>query len=424
MLSLMNLKNIKFIESLETELKDNKVKFRFIDTRWKSRGDVDIIVAKDSIKQFEKNIKTKGFKRKGAWPPQSRTYKAFLNNELISIGAHIGGYIGGFGGGLGRLGKILEPKDSSETYLKPSQQMFIILYKYATRKEKQKYELYYEELQKQNIEQNELRDLCKKAFKNPNEITKAVTQKQPITQILISLTTSQKLAVSIRGKPNRIARRLYRIFKPAPFVAIVGCNGTGKSTTVQKVAEKLETENLDVARYYSGRMKFQILPINFFLRFFKPDKIEGKENDKTKTTEVKQEKYAREVRIFHSPILNAIAPFVYYVEYMLRYIFKIYPKRVFNDVVLTDRSFIDVFSSPNMNKKICRVLFKCMPKPYHILLWNDPETLVQRRPEFLIEHIKQQCAAYDQFDRIYILKLKTDNFNIIDKIAEKIASLV
>src|SRR3989344_3234027 len=146
----MNPQNVKLIQKLMEEA-SKTIPIRFVDNRWKKSGDIDIIVAKSSIKQFESILKTYEFKRKGKWPPQSRTYKAFHNNELISIGAHVGGYIGGFGGGLGRLGKILEPKNTHEQYLTPAEQMFIILYKYATRKEKQKYEEYYNELLSQNI---------------------------------------------------------------------------------------------------------------------------------------------------------------------------------------------------------------------------------------------------------------------------------
>ncbi|HLD34200.1 MAG TPA: hypothetical protein VJB66_05710 [Candidatus Nanoarchaeia archaeon] len=415
----MNSKNIQLIQKIAKEASQT-IPIRFIDNRWKKHGDIDIIVAKGSIKQFENILRHHNFKRKGMFPPQSRTYKAFHNNELISIGAHVGGYIGGFGGGLGRLGKILEPKDTSTTYLTAAEQMFIILYKYATRKEKQKYEAYYNELLKEQIDEHELEKLCIKAFSNPTQITKQVASKEKLSTMKMQLKPSQKFRLFFRGKPNKIARRLYRIFKPAPFVAIVGCNGTGKSTTVKKVAEKLESENLDVARYYSGRMKFQMLPINVFLRFFKPDKIEGKESKDQKV------KYEREVRIFHSKTLNFIAPFVYYVEYTLRYIFKIYPKQIFNDIVLTDRSFIDVFASPNMNKKVCKFLFKLMPQPYHILLWNEPEVIAARRPEFLLEHIKQQCESYDQFDKnnFYIIKIKTDKFEVTDEIAARIAKLV
>ncbi len=48
----MNKKNIKFVEGLALQFSNAKIKYRFIDARWKKRGDVDLIVAKDSIKKF------------------------------------------------------------------------------------------------------------------------------------------------------------------------------------------------------------------------------------------------------------------------------------------------------------------------------------------------------------------------------------
>ena len=125
-----------------------------------------------------------------------------------------------------------------------------------------------------------------------------------------------------------------------------------------------------------------------------------------------------------SPFLNFVAPFVFYVEYLLRYLIKVRPKRIFNDVVLTDRSYLDLFSSPNMNKKVCRVLFKLMPQPKHILLWNDPEVLAQRRPEFRVEDLRKQLVDFNQFSDLYLMKVKTDHFGIVDDIAKKVAKLI
>jgi len=222
-----------------------------------------------------------------------------------------------------------------------------------------------------------------------------------------------------RGKPNKILKRIYKIIFPSPYIAFVGCNGTGKSTTIKNLTEKLKKENLKVAAIYSGRMKFQFLPINKLLNLFKPDKITGK-----KIKKGKKEEYAREVRIFRSPFLNFTAPFVYYTEYLFRYFFKIRPKRIFNDIVITDRGFIDLFSSPNMNKKVCKILFKLMPQPKYILLWNDPKTIVKRRPEFLLEQINQQLNAYNKFSSIYLMKIKTDRINIVDDIAKRIEKMI
>ncbi|HLC75396.1 MAG TPA: hypothetical protein VJH88_06115, partial [Candidatus Nanoarchaeia archaeon] len=239
--------------------------------------------------------------------------------------------------------------------------------------------------------------------------------KKPLPQITLRFTLFQTIALSFRGKPNKIARRAYRVFWPGPVIAIVGCNGTGKSTMVKLLKEKLEAENLDVLTVYSGRIYFQMLPINWLLRFFTPDTIESKKSTDGQTN-------VREVRIFHSPILNVIAPFAYYLEYFLRMV-KIYPKRVFHDVVLMDRSFIDVFSSPNLNKKVCIVLFHLMPQPKHVLLVNDAAVIAQRRPEFMMKHIQQQLDAYDALP-YYVLRVKTDSFEAVNAVAKKVAEWV
>src|SRR3989344_4414146 len=414
----MNAKNIEKIQSIASACSRAAVKYRFIDMRWKQRGDVDIIVAHDSIQRFEQILDMHGFTRKGLWPPQSRTYKAFLNDELLSIGAHVGGYCGGFGGGLGRLGKLFEPRTvmpAEKACLPLEEQLFVLLYKYASRAEPQKYEAAYHELVCKPVARDVLVRLCRLAFRNPAGIAADVIAKKPLPQITLRFTLFQTIALSFRGKPNKIARRAYRVFWPGPVIAIVGCNGTGKSTMVKLLKEKLEAENLDVLTVYSGRIYFQMLPINWLLRFFTPDTIESKKSTDGQTN-------VREVRIFHSPILNVIAPFAYYLEYFLRMV-KIYPKRVFHDVVLMDRSFIDVFSSPNLNKKVCIVLFHLMPQPKHVLLVNDAAVIAQRRPEFMMKHIQQQLDAYDALP-YYVLRVKTDSFEAVNAVAKKVAEWV
>ncbi|MEK6809722.1 MAG: hypothetical protein AABY40_03540, partial [Nanoarchaeota archaeon] len=82
----MEPKNIAFVNGLAEQLSQHNIAYRFIDSRWKKRGDIDIIVAKKDIRGFESILQRNGFRRKGRWPPQSRSYKAFHNEEIISLG--------------------------------------------------------------------------------------------------------------------------------------------------------------------------------------------------------------------------------------------------------------------------------------------------------------------------------------------------
>lgn len=422
----MKQKNIKFIEELAVQLSSQNLAYRFIDSRWIKRGDIDIIVATKDITKFEKILKENSFRRKGRWPPQSRSYKGFHNEEIISIGAHVGGYIGGFGGGLGRKGKKLNPTVSlpaEKSILSTEEKLFILLYKYGSRKQKQKYEEEYNQLRNEKIDSQKLASLCSLTFKNGEDIAKNVEEKKFLSEILLQFNTSQKIALAFRGKPNKILKRLYKVIKPSPYIAVVGCNGSGKSTTVKNVVAKLQQENIETAHIYSGRIQFHMLPINFFLKLLKPDKIEGKKVEQ-KNQQGAKEQFAREVRIFNSPLLNNIAPAAYYLEYLLRYLIEVHSKRIFNDLVITDRGYIDLFVSPNMNKKVCHFFFKILPKPKHILLWNDLDVLTERRPEFRHEDLEKQLAGYDRFSALYLMKIKTDNLNIVDTIAQKIEKMV
>ena len=61
----MKQKNITFVKGLAEQLSKNNLAYRFIDTRWKKRGDIDIIVSKKDISGFERILKNHGFRRKG-----------------------------------------------------------------------------------------------------------------------------------------------------------------------------------------------------------------------------------------------------------------------------------------------------------------------------------------------------------------------
>ncbi len=204
------------------------------------------------------------------------------------------------------------------------------------------------------------------------------------------------------------------------YIAIVGPNGSGKSTTIKQLEKILKAKKIKVKTYYEGRYNLQFLPINFLKRFFKPSKIErGKNHNKGTKRE-----HMREVRIYDSKLIRATLPFIYYIEFLLRYLFKIIPARLKYDIILTERSFIDLFTSPNTNKTICKALFTILPKPKHILLWNEPETLIKRRPEFQLRHVKEQLDIYNQFSSIYLTKVKTDKKEIVKNIEKEISVLI
>lgn len=417
--------NQAFVRSILRDLSDKNVKYLIVDERWKEGGDVDLIVSRDTLAVLEDVLRVKGFVRKGFWPPWARAYYLYRNDEALWIGVHVGGYIGGFGGGLGQVGKVFSPTDvvpAHNSTISKEAQIFILIYKFHTRKKNQKYVRHYDKLIKGNVGYAELRRYFSLVFTNPAEIAKRVRNKTPLEKLNPKFKLSKRFSLIFSGKFNRALRVAYKIIKPAPYIAFVGCNGTGKSTTTKRVRDMLEGQKLQVGTLYSGRFRTgsQILPINFFARFLKPSRIErGKNHHKGE-----KRKNMREVRIFDSKILRITGPIVYYVDYLLRYIFKVYPLRVKSDIVITDRSFIDIFNSPNLSPTVSRVLFKLMPNPRYILLYNDPEVLNKRRPEFQLKHIRKQLEIYSQFDDLYIMKVKTEKPEVINDIVEGLHKVI
>lgn len=424
----MNRKNVLFVEKIFQELSNSGVKYVIIDERWKKRGDIDIIVAKDSIKTFERVFVSHGFSQKAKkWPPLIRMYRGFFNNEIIFIGAHIGGYYGGFGGGIGTLGQMFSPQrvPKNDLYLSREAQAFILLYKRAARAEIHKYEDYFNSLiknKKGRFDYRKFRAFCELAFSNADEIVRSLKRGVSFADVRVRFKTNLAFFQKLKAIQSGALRFLYKIFFPSPYIAFVGANGVGKSTVSSRLGAKLEKEKLKVACIYGGRFRLQVLaPLNSLLDNLRPDVIErGKNHDKgTKRV------HMREVRIYHSRIIRIISPVVFFIDYALRYWLYIYPKRVAHDVVLVDRSFIDIFTSPNMNNSLCKLFFKLLiPKPKHILLYNDVDILLKRRPEFQRKHLEQQLRTYAMFGDLYLLKLKTDNYRIVDEAAREIEKLL
>lgn len=413
----MKRKNISLINKLCNIFVDNNISFFVIDARWKKRGDVDIIVARKDAYLFEKILYSNGFIRKGFWPPHSRSYSAYLNGEHLSVGAHIGGYKGAFGGGLGSIGKLFDPKKTpphDDFYLPLEAQLFILLYKINSRKDPKKYVTYLLQISKRNLNWRLVASYVALTFTNTSEIISEIKKNRIPATLMFNLRT--RLRLLFAGKVNKLLRLVYKLFFPAPYIAFVGCNGAGKSTITNVLINKLKKEKLNPIIIYSGRFRFKMLPINSFLRFFKPSRVERGKNHHLGT----KRKNMREVRVYDSKLIRMVVPLVYYIEYFLRYIFIVHPKRMKYDIVLTDRSFLDIFNTPNTNKTLAKILFHLLPQPKHILLYNDAKTLHKRRPEFQLKHIKEQLRIYDSFKELYVLRVKTNSLEVVSEIAQKI----
>ncbi len=413
----MKSKNINFVQNIAKELCKKSIIFGIIDERWKTKGDIDLIVARKDFGKLKKILKEKGFCKQGLSSPWTRTFKKRQNDEIIDFGIHISGYNNSLGLRAKEVSKLFEPKKAPEKekyHLSTEKQILIILYKvsYNTDNKSSKYEEYYQKLLNKKIDWEKLSNLASKLFLNPEKIISKVKTKEKLNKIQFKIIKKYKRRENLLKIFYRTIRILYKIILPSPYLAIIGTDGSGKTTTTDGLAEKLRENKLKVITIYGGRIKGQILPIKKVGGMVRKDykRFDGGRPEK------------KEMIIYNSRIIRFFTPILYYFDYILRYLLRIFPARLKYDYVLTDRSFIDIFASPNTNKNVCKLLINLMPSPKHILIWIEPEIAEKRRPDHPAEDIDRQLKEYRKLKKKYILILKTDRNKeeIINKIFNKI----
>jgi len=222
-----------------------------------------------------------------------------------------------------------------------------------------------------------------------------------------------------KGVSAKFGKMLKSVVHPGPYVNIIGTDGSGKTTALESLKDKLAYARVPSVSSYEGRHAFKILPINFIF-----DRVVKKKKDES-MKENKVELNAKDIR-YSSSLARIASPVLYYFEYLLRYLFMIYPKRLKYDVLLSDRGYLDVLVSPNANQKVARFCYALLPKPDAVIfLYNKPEILAKRKPDHPAEDIKRQLEIYKGLERYFDLKVLTDEKeDTVQKCFEKILPLM
>lgn len=406
----MKEKNIQLIEKIADSLLNQNVKFRFLDERWKRRGDVDLVVAEESLDDFDHTMEKNNFVLRGEWPPWSRYYRGFFNGEFVKIHVHVGRYEGLPAG-------ILEPKEAAEPrgyFLSTEEQIFYFVYKVALKEPLRKYEEYLYKLVQKGIDEKKLYDLLACVFKNPAEILQRV-QKAEFSRLNPRFKFSHnfpRAKMYTLNKITKLVQHIRKMFSPAPYIAIIGPDGSGKTSTLDAVAGMLRKHDISFARVAGSRFHFQVLPLNWV--FEKAEKRRfGKE-----------EIVSNHARKYPSSLLQMVLPFLYSIEYLLRHLLIIHPLKKRNQVVISDRSFIDVVVSPNTNTTIAKTLYRALPKPdATIYLFNTADVLAKRKPEHPRYDLEAQLRTYNSLTNFFTRKIKTtDKKNVREEVFSLVIS--
>jgi len=190
-----------------------------------------------------------------------------------------------------------------------------------------------------------------------------------------------------------------------PLVSIIGPDGAGKSTMTESLAAYLENNYRKVSIIYSGRGRDHILPITRLGYLYKVKELKKERDSEAREKRMKKES---EKGSGNFSFLYAVASPVFALDQLLRYIFRIFPKRRTGHIVVTDRYCSDIMLMKHVPFQIKRFFLFFFPTPtISIYLYNTPEILHQRRPEEPELELKRQMEIFDQFT--YSLRLKTSD---------------
>lgn len=231
----------------------------------------------------------------------------------------------------------------------------------------------------------------------------------PAIPLLTFVCKQPQRIITLGGVFFRWLKQRKNPFQAAPFISIVGPDGAGKSTLVHAVRKALQQTGRTTAIVYLGRGRGTLLPISRLGRAYK----HAEKKRDAQHVGKQRKKYLRKL------LYLATAP-IFAADLYARYLFRILPRRLRRNIVITDRYCSDLLLMPHVPWQVKKSLASLFPKPtLSIFLHNTPEVLQARRPEESIEELQRQLAIFNRQE--YSLRLKTEEGK---KDSEKVITFV
>jgi thymidylate kinase len=200
------------------------------------------------------------------------------------------------------------------------------------------------------------------------------------------------------------------LMKNKPLISFIGMDGSGKTTTSNKVIEIIKKNYLRVEYVYGGRGRNNILPIQAIGKGYRKAGGKGSLG--------KEGKGLKKFSLIHT----CAAP-VFAFDQFLRYLFKILPSRKKNDFVITDRYSTDILLMNKVPMWLKRILYSVFPRPtMTIYLYNTPEILAKRKGDHPIEDLQRQEKIFRKIGKLAKpIKIKSDGIeSTVDKVLEEV----
>jgi len=212
-------------------------------------------------------------------------------------------------------------------------------------------------------------------FKNKKSLR---FKKSFIVKTIFTKTFTNNIIINlwnILGEAYNYIRRRISLKRKGTLIALIGMNGTGKSTLsnaiikkYQKITEKLF---LNQTRYYFGWKPF--LPTTKLLSKF------------MKKTDKKIYELAKQGPKKYDLVQELMFLYVF-IEYLTRYLFIIYPKLKNRHLIVADRYFYYLYGQYSYaeNSRLLRILMNIFPKPDLVFVLDADISIITKRDKAII----------------------------------------
>jgi len=193
------------------------------------------------------------------------------------------------------------------------------------------------------------------------------------------------------------------------IISLIGVDGCGKTTTAKKLKRILLRGEYKADTVYMGWKDFMLPIPNALIKEYSKMK---KKNDLETIHDIK---FVNKKKLNFVSFLEFLKDLIYPLEFIIRYVIKIKPKKMRGYILITDRYPYDkIILQKKLNVLTKWCIYNLLPRPDYIFYLNtDSYILLQRRSnEITLDEIIYQKKCFEKYKEI--IKFKKINADNVD----------